>query len=198
MIDVLVLGKHKAAEGLVGTFSYATNVIWGQIAASVYLENGVSKRCLTRYAAVGFCVLAIGWCLSNKAILGSFLFFPLSPQIATPSFNLTAAGWAMLVFGALLLIIDHLKLSTWAKPFVVLGANPITVYVLVKLIDKWIYKTWTLSIGEQSYTFKAAAEYLVTSFAGLHYAQLGPVALKLITAWTIATVLWRNKLFIKL
>lgn len=62
------------------------------------------------------------------------LQFPIIKKIWTSSFVLFTAGVSSILLGMFYWIIDVKNWRAWAKPFVWIGANAITVYVLVHVI----------------------------------------------------------------
>ena len=49
---------------------------------------------------------------------------------------LYAGGWSLIFLSIFYLVIDVLGLRRWAFPFVIIGLNPITIYVLAgRIID---------------------------------------------------------------
>lgn len=63
------------------------------------------------------------------------LQFPVIKKLWTSSYVLIAAGWSAILLGAFYWLIDVKGWSRWAQPFVWIGLNPITIYLLGNLID---------------------------------------------------------------
>jgi predicted acyltransferase len=59
--------------------------------------------------------------------------FPVIKKIWTSSFVLLAAGYSAVVLGLFYLVVDVWRLRVWATPFVWIGTNAITIYMLVEL-----------------------------------------------------------------
>lgn len=64
------------------------------------------------------------------------LFFPFNKSLWTSSFVLYTSGWAMTGFAISYWIIDVMGYKRFTKPFVVFGANAITVYFLSVFIKR--------------------------------------------------------------
>jgi len=77
--------------------------------------------------------IAGGACLIAGFIWG--LFFPIIKNIWTSSYVLFAGGWSLLLLGIFYWIIDIRKHKKWAFPFIVIGMNPITIYVVQSIFD---------------------------------------------------------------
>ena len=78
-------------------------------------------------AGVGALLLALGkwWNLA----------FPINKNMWSSSFVLYAGGWSLLFLSAFYLVIDVLGLWWWSFPFIIIGLNPITIYLAGRLID---------------------------------------------------------------
>jgi predicted acyltransferase len=61
--------------------------------------------------------------------------FPIIKIIWTSSYVLYAGGWSLLLLAFFYWIIDVKGLKKWAFFFIVIGANPITIYFLRGLVD---------------------------------------------------------------
>ena len=75
----------------------------------------------------GIGCLALGWLWG--------LQFPIIKKLWTSSYVLFAGGWSFLLVAVFHAVIDVGKFGIWARPFVWIGMNPITIYLLVALID---------------------------------------------------------------
>lgn len=63
-------------------------------------------------------------------------FFPINKNLWTSSFVLFAGGISFILLALFYLVIDVLKFKKWAFFFVVIGMNPITIYIVQnRLID---------------------------------------------------------------
>jgi predicted acyltransferase len=63
------------------------------------------------------------------------LKFPVIKKIWTSSFVLLATGWSMVLFAVFYLVTDIWRLRLWARPFLWIGMNAITLYVIVHLVS---------------------------------------------------------------
>lgn len=63
------------------------------------------------------------------------LIFPINKILWTSSYVLFSAGWSLLLLCLFYWIIDIKGYKNWAFPFIVIGLNPITIYVLQSLFD---------------------------------------------------------------
>jgi predicted acyltransferase len=108
------------------------------------------------------------------------------------------AGLAIVFLAIFYWLIDVLCISRWAKPFIVLGLNPITVYVISELFDTALRSLdLVLSKGNriscQLYLFQELCiPYAEAKTASLLYA-VWILTCMLLVAW----IMWRKRLFIK-
>jgi predicted acyltransferase len=69
-------------------------------------------------------------------ILGSLwgLQFPVVKKIWTSSFVLVAGGWSLLLLAAFYYVVDIRRWRGWCAPFVWIGMNPITLYLVTSAV----------------------------------------------------------------
>jgi predicted acyltransferase len=113
----------------------------------------------------------------------SHLDFPINKRLASPSFTLLTSGISAVLLSLFYWIIDVKGYKKWAFFFVVVGVNPITIYVASSLLN-----------------FKKVAGVFVGAF---DLEDIGTVALVL--AITIAAIKWlflyylyRQRIFFKI
>lgn len=125
---------------------------------------------------VGLACLAIGWVWSFQ--------FPVIKKLWTSSYVLVAAGWSYLLLALFFLVIDVGGLRLWARPFVWIGMNSITIYMANNLVggfDSLVRRVLHAPVRE----------------------SLGPWSELVVTALGLALALWvcrylyRNKIFIR-
>ncbi len=112
---------------------------------------------LSAIPAVGSCLLGVfcGQLLERKdwsnarrtaaiAVLGAVCLaagyswgdsFPIIKNIWTSSFVLAAGGYSCLLLAAFYLVIDVWGFRAWAFPFVVIGANPLFIYLVSEVLS---------------------------------------------------------------
>ena len=63
-------------------------------------------------------------------------------KTCTGSLVLVAGGWSLVALAVLYGLIDVAKIGGWAFPFVVLGMNPLLIYLVSEsLVRRWILQT---------------------------------------------------------
>jgi predicted acyltransferase len=63
------------------------------------------------------------------------LKFPVIKKVWTTSFVLVATGWSCILLAAFYLVIDVLRLRAWATPFIWIGMNAITLYMVAHVLS---------------------------------------------------------------
>ena len=187
-IDTHYLGGYKwngdwDPEGLLSTMPAIVSGILG-IFGGMLLKNPNltgSMRAILMLAIGGAC-LGGGYGWSAYAPLDYNC--PIIKTLWTPSFVLFAGGWSFVLLGIFHFIIDVMKFDFWARPFVWIGANSITLYMLNNFV--W-YGSVVERVTEQSWIAARLSHPEITVSA---LATLVPVG--------IAWVMYRNKAFIRI
>lgn len=122
----------------------------------------------------GLCCLAAGY--------GWSFDFPINKILWTSSFVLWAGGWSLLLLSAFYTIIDVLGFQRWAFVFIVIGMNPITMYMLQQFVDFKVMAQF-FSGGLMKYSGAAASVVLAVT----------AVTLK----WLVLLFLYRKKTFLR-
>ncbi|MCE5310838.1 MAG: DUF5009 domain-containing protein [Acidobacteriales bacterium] len=116
--------------GVLGTFPSAATVMPGVLCGHLLRSSvPVTKRLLVFWAGGAAAVgLALLWNMVH----------PIITALWTSSYVMYATGWSMMLFGLFYWIIDVRGYRKWAFPFVVIGMNALTIYVLqsqIKFVD---------------------------------------------------------------
>ncbi len=140
-------------------------------------EKGVSmlRKGLT-LAVIGVIFLGVGllWDLA----------FPINKKIWTSSFVIYAGGWSLIFLSVFYLIIDVWGLKKWALFFVVIGLNPITIYMCNRGVLR----------------FDSSRDFFFTGFINLFSEPAQPVIKVLayiIVSWLFLFFLYRKKIFLR-
>lgn len=177
--------------GLLSTLPSIANVLFGYLAGRLIDTSEIKIKAVKRLLIYGVSGIV-------AALLWNILF-PINKPLWTSSFVLYTCGFASLLLGILLWIIDIRDFTKWAKPFLVFGINPLFLYVFSEVLaitlgfelahlisgDKasvtnWIYSTFFLPVGGQK-------------FGSLMYAIVFAAV-----CWFAGWLLWRRKVIIKL
>ncbi len=111
--------------------------------------------------------------------------FPINKNLWNSSFVCFVGGCSAIALGVFYLIIDVWGLRRWAFAFVVVGANPLAIYLGRKFFD--LSHTRDFFFGDAISRFvPESCQTAATSFAGL------------LVGWLILLWLYRRRIFIKI
>jgi len=133
--QVFLPGRHNHfgayqfgdTTGLFGIVTATASTLLGTLAGH-WLRTGRSGSVKVRGL-----LIASAACLATGLLWG--IFFPINKHIWTSSFVLFAGGWCILFLAVFYWVIDVKGWSKWAFPFIVIGMNPITIYVGQRFLD---------------------------------------------------------------
>lgn len=115
-------------EGLLSTISALATTLFGVMAGWVLTSSKRTVVAKSRWLIVaGLLGIALG--LSGEAGI------PVIKRIWTPTYCLLASGCASVALGLFSLVIDAWQYRKWCLPFLWIGANAITLYLFVNIVD---------------------------------------------------------------
>ncbi len=129
-LDDLILGRFRDGTTyawILPGLGFGASVLLGSFAGRMLRAPWSPRRRFAVLAAAGGACLFGGW-------LWGF-HFPIIKHLWTSSMVLWAGGWSFLLLAFFYLVVDIAGWKRWAYPFMVLGANAITAYMLVHIID---------------------------------------------------------------
>ena len=173
----LYLGNHDP-EGLFSTIpaigTALLGMFTGEFMLSRYLNDKPLKKVLYLIlAAIALMVIGKVWDLA----------FPINKNIWTSSFVCFVGGLSLLLFAIFYLIIDVWGFKKWAFFFVVIGVNPITIYLVGRIVN-----------------FRMAANFFFRGFAELLPETWTPLINGIgitAVAWTFLYILYKKKIFLR-
>jgi predicted acyltransferase len=168
-------------EGLLSTIPAIAICLFGTFAGRLLTDDRVKPG-----HKVGWLMLA-GIAAIGIGLLWS-LQFPLIKRIWTSSFCLVATGYASMMLGLFYLVVDVWKLRMWCQPFVWIGTNPITIYLMAPIIG--FSKVAERLVGGDVKAFFDAR--VMPGFGGLVVALVG-----LGLAILLCGFLYRKKIFLR-
>ena len=123
---VLVFRLPKALTALAAGAALAVS---GLILQTVFRNPlaGPDSLGIGAGASVGVALVVLGWLWNFQ--------FPVIKKIWTSSYVLVAGGYSCMLLGLFYLIVDVWKCQKWAQPFVWIGANSITIYLVHNIIN---------------------------------------------------------------
>lgn len=114
--------------GLLSTLPAIGTALLGVFAAIVLKSSRLSqKQKLLAFIAGGVAMTAVGWAWG--------FHLPVIKKIWTSSYVLVTGGYSFVLLGLFYLVVDVWGYQAWAKPFVWIGANPLTIYLARNFVD---------------------------------------------------------------
>jgi predicted acyltransferase len=174
--------KFRDPEGILSTLPAIATCLLGVFAGLLLKSPNVPDRRKVLYLfAFGIAGVAVGWFWGMQ--------FPVVKKIWTSSFVLVAGGYSAILLGAFYLVIDVWRFQGWCQPFVWIGMNSITIYVVDNIIGGFSTLADRLVGGDVKVFFDTSVTKgfgdLVVSLVGL-----------LLIFWFVR-FLYRHKIFIR-
>lgn len=165
-------------EGLFSTIPAIATALLGAITGH-FLKN---KSSISMYQK-GVILFGAGAIFLLVGYIWNF-DFPINKNLWSSSFVCITGGWSLILLSLFYLSIDVLKLNKWTFPFVVIGMNSITIYMLQKGIIDFEQIT--------SYFFKGTISWFPYGVQAIVFA-IGIIMVK----FMLLLLLYRNKIFLK-
>lgn len=134
-MDLVLMGKINPGGGWVAInfIPTAAHTIWGVVAGQILMSGKTATQKIKVIAFSGLAILAVGYLLDWTSVT------PIIKRISTSSFVLASGGWALLVLAFSYWFIDVKKISGWIFPFVIVGMNPIFIYLFFNTVGgQWL------------------------------------------------------------
>lgn len=160
--------------GLLGIIPATSSTLLGTLAGHWLRTSRPASEKTSRLVIAGVSCIVTG--------LVWHFGFPINKHIWSSSFVMLAGGFCFLLLALFYWVIDVKGIRKWVFPFVVIGLNPITIYVADRMFD-----------------FGLIAGIFVNGFIG-HMGELRPLfwAVCLLTVkWLFLYFLYRRKIFLK-
>lgn len=173
---------YYSNEGLLSTIPAVATTLMGIMAGWLLTSRRWNER------------QKVGWLLAAGAVaMGVGLLwglqFPVIKRIWTSSFSLLSGGFSAMMLGVFYLVVDVWRWQKWCVPFLWLGTNALTVYLVTSLVD---FETIAARFagGDVKRTFDA---YLFAGAGGLLIALVG-----LLLPVLLVRFLYQRKIFLRL
>ncbi len=120
-------------EGWLSTLPAIVNVIIGYYAGKFIQKNGRGYDSLARLMLVGSLFIFVALCWN--------MIFPINKKLWTSSFVLLTTGLDLIILSSLIFVIDikNWVKFKWSNFFLVLGRNPLFIYILSELLVVALY-----------------------------------------------------------
>ena len=114
-------------EGVLSAVSSVSTAILGTLAGDFVRHGGPSGfRKAAILLVAGVLMSATAWALDGV--------LPVNKKLWSPTFTLAAGGYSLVLFSLFYWICDVRRWRGWAFPLRVVGMNPITVYLLMRIV----------------------------------------------------------------
>jgi len=177
-------------EGFYSTLPAIASGLTGVLAGHLIISNLSIDRKLAWLFSLGAVAFALG------SVWG--WFFPINKNLWTSSYVLYTSGLATISLATSIFFIDVLDIHRGTRPWIIFGANSITVYVLHGLLKKPLYYI-PVTGGENSRSFHILVNdgIMAIGFSPEFTSMLWSVlytGLCFIPIW----IMYRKKIFIKI
>ncbi len=133
-VDSLFLNGHMWSyydgqwdpEGIVSTIPAVATTLFGVLTGQWLRSSASERRKAAGMLCSGLLLLLAGQILSA--------WLPINKSIWTSTFSIFMAGFALVCLALSYWFIDIAGFSSWTKPFIILGLNPIAIYVLSQIL----------------------------------------------------------------
>jgi predicted acyltransferase len=128
-VDRLMPPYHDSdPESYLSTFPAVATCLLGALAGFALKDAALSeRRRVLLFILGGAAMVVLGYLWG--------LQFPVVKRLWSSSYVLVAGGYSFMLLGLFHLVVDHWGYRRWATPFVWIGMNPLTLYVLTNVID---------------------------------------------------------------
>ena len=174
-LDKMYLGGRKYdgdhdPEGMLSTLPAIASCLLGVLAGHWLRSETTPNRKTVGLVVAGAVLLGLGWAWSP--------WFPVIKKLWTSSFVLVAAGWSALLFALFYWIIEIRRWLAWTPPWVWIGMNPITLYIVAGIVS------FTTVAKRVTGPANASPEWL-------------PAAVGFLLILLLARFLYRRKIFLR-
>jgi predicted acyltransferase len=131
-LDFLYLGGRRYGgaydpEGLLSNLPAIGSCLLGVLSGLLLASDRPPDRKVRLLIGAGAASVALGFLWG--------LAFPVIKNLWTSSFVLVAGGWSAILLGVFFQVIEVQGHRRWATPFVWIGMNALTIYLLRNLVD---------------------------------------------------------------
>lgn len=186
-VDRVVLGSHNYhntvtwdPEGIISTLPAIATTLFGILCGQILrLAKPLKQR-------VGW-MMIIGACLMIAGLIGN-VWLPINKKLWTSSFSLFMAGLDFALLSVFLWLADGLGFRRGLRPFIALGLNPITIYMISELLAEALDYSGLQGSIYRSVFAPAASAYNASLLWALAYTGL---------MMAIAEAMYRKRLVVR-
>jgi predicted acyltransferase len=187
-VDKLILkdrmyNENFEPEGILSTLPALTTVLFGILAGNLLISKKLNKVYLMFLNSFGLIILGL---IMN-------LFLPINKNLWTSSFSIFMSGLAFLIFSISYCVIEIKNYKKWSLPFVIIGMNSITLYMISILFGILInlIKINGNNINLIFYNF-------ILNFVSIKNAYLLLAFFYVLIIYLIAYIMYKEKCFLRI
>jgi predicted acyltransferase len=161
-------------EGILSTIPAVVTALLGALCGTWLRTSQTGWNKFIGMATAGLAMLLLGTIWGQR--------FPVIKNLWTSSYVLVAAGWSLLLLSLFYLVIDVMQWRRWTTFFVVIGMNPVTIYVASEFID-----------------FEKVSRFFAGGVISLapEWAKVILIAGTLTAQWLFLWFLYRHRVFLR-
>lgn len=184
-MDLILMGKINAGGGWVAInfIPTAAHTIWGVVAGQLLLSEKPEFEKVKKLVIGGLVILIAGYLLHFTSVT------PIIKRISTSSFVLASGGWSLLALAFSYWLIDIKKINRWIFPFVVVGMNPIFIYLFSNTVGGQWFNGFVGIFTKGFLNWFHAPEFLMALVTSLTVLAL---------EWLLCYYLYRKRIFFKI
>jgi predicted acyltransferase len=167
--------EHYDPQGILLMISAATITLMGAVTGTLIINEKLSeerKTVIMTASGIALIGLSLTW----------NIWYPINKEIWSSSFNLLTIGISLLCMALFYYIIDAKGYAKWSFPLVLIGLNPITIYMASRMVN-----------------FRYTSDYILTGIINLSgdfsgaISALGVLGLELLLLY----FLYKRKIFLR-
>ena len=196
-IDSLFLKGHMwrpyqpwDPEGIVSTIPAVATTLFGALTGHCLRSSVSAQRKTIIIFFLGLMLVSLGLIFDN--------WLPINKNLWTSSFCLFMSGLAMICLAVFYWLNDYKQFKRWVTPFVILGLNPIAVYVLSQILDKSLRTIRLVEYNGLNVSLRAYIyRHLYAPFGSPMNTSLLFAASFVLLIFLVAWIMWKKGWFIK-
>jgi len=172
-------------EGILSTLPALFNVIGGYVVGYFLQQKGKNYEVLAKLLMSGFLLLFIAYCWDP--------YFPVNKKLWTSSYALMTVGLDCIILSIIVYFTDILGKTRGTNFFLVLGKNPLIIYLISELGLTIMHLT---HIGNKSVVNWLYYNFFI--YSGEYFGAFLFSVFWMLVCWSIGYILDKMKIYIKI
>jgi predicted acyltransferase len=179
-VDMLISGELSSGHWVnFNAIPTTAHTIWGVLSAQLLLSNRSAGNKLKILVIAGVIGVVVGYALNPIT--------PIIKRICTSSFVIASGGWTVLALAFSYWIIDMMKIQKWAKFAIIVGMNPLFIYLFCNVGG-----------GRMVYNIVKPFSMGLLGWTGDLSAKIITALITLYLLWYITYWMYKRKIFIRI